>query len=125
MRHSLWALLWLCAVLLVSCSSDEMAGLNVQHSIKLHVRATVRPFDVGSDTRGVTDWTWADGDVIFLQFKNGDNYVRGHAVYKAADETWEVPSWEGALATKGICELVYFDGVSVTDKKHVALTPFI
>ena len=105
-----------------ACTADEVPLTSESaNSVRMRLCATVQPFDDAAPTRAGSEWTWEDGAVLYLQFHNGDNLVRGYAVYSASDDSWEVPSWAGTLASAGQCELFYFDGASAADKKAVTL----
>ncbi len=92
--------------------------------VTMHLQGTVTPF-TGDDgtTRAATDWTWQDGAVLYLQFYNGSNRIRGHAVYTKSTDSWNVPTWAGTIGTRDKCEVYYFDGADTSSKTNVTLEP--
>ena len=105
--------------ILSACSSDEMGQIEQTPSslpVNFHVR--LKSFDAA--TRAA--WKWADGSVVYLQFYNGENVVRGYAIYDESTESWSVPSWAGTLGSAGKCEFYFFDGVSTSGEDEVLLS---
>ncbi len=91
-------------------------------SARMSFHVNVAAFDAATaTTRAVTDWTWADGAVVYLQYYNGSSVVRGHAVYTLSTQTWEA-FWNGTLGSGGKCEVYFFEGASTSDKHSVTLS---
>jgi hypothetical protein len=89
--------------------------------VTMRLSGRVTPFDADGTTRAATDWEWQDGAVVYLQFFNGTERIRGHAVYTKSNDTWEVPAWAGTIGTKDKCEVYFFDGASTSNKASVTL----
>lgn len=130
MKTSIFKLmLGVVACLLAGCTttdfeeeaSEPAKQDEVLSSMKMNFRINVITFDSGQTaTRGDDNWTWKEGDVVYLQYNNGSSVIRGHAVYTASTDSWEA-FWNGTLGTTDKCEVYYFAGASTNDKHAVSL----
>lgn len=108
-----------------ACSSDvdeaviPVTTLNEEaemQSMPMCMYGGIMPFDATSSTRAdVSDWTWKNGDVVYIQFHNGESLIRSHAQYDAESQQWSV-SYSGTISQSDICEVYYFEGASAYDK---------
>jgi formylglycine-generating enzyme required for sulfatase activity len=126
-------ILTLCLLMAVvtACTNDEYENVadstsvavpDISTHVTMHLVGGVTPFTSGdSATRAANDWEWQDRAVVYLQFYNGTERIRGHAVYTKSTDTWEVPTWAGTIGTKDKCEVYYFDGASTSNKTSVTL----
>lgn len=66
-------------------------------------------FDASTRTSSTS---WEDGSKVYLQFKNGSNYVNGIAEYDASISKWTVEFY-GEIVSKNeqICEALFFENV--------------
>jgi len=123
MKKSLYILSTACLLLTGACSTenDDNRYSQEQHA-RLVLQTRVVTFtETDGATRAADTWQWADGDVLYMQYYNGNRRVSGHAVYTASKQTWEAYH-NGTLATAGACRLYYFQGASSADLRNVDLS---
>ncbi len=115
------------SLLLTACSIGD-AGEEWQEESQVEVRSARMNFQVNvsafdanqSSTRATEEWIWEDGAVVYVQFYNGSNLVRGHAKYSQSTNSWEA-FWNGTISGDDKCEVYFFEGASTSDKHKVSL----
>lgn len=115
-------------VLLVACTSnysyeelDDFTSVGKTSSLKMNFQVEITNFDTNASLRRAS-WTWKDETVVFIQYHNGGEIVRGHAIYKASTNTWDA-FFSGTLAKSDKCEVYYFDEASASNIMYVKLEP--
>jgi len=123
MKKSLYILSTVCLLLTGACSTENDDNRYSQEQrARLVLQTRVVTFtETDGATRAADTWQWADGDVLYMQYYNGNRRVSGHAVYTASTQTWEAYH-NGTLATAGACRLYYFQGASSADLRNVDLS---
>ncbi|MCR4918435.1 MAG: hypothetical protein K5928_01270 [Prevotella sp.] len=127
--------LFLAAALLTACTTelqqDESSAPRHHARLELQPRIVCFAENEGQGTtRADAGWTWPDGAVIYMQYYNGTERITGHAIYNAAEASWE-GYFNGQLAASGRCELYHLEGAAVNGTgatadrplQHVSLTP--
>lgn len=80
--------------LFVSCSSDGLIDTEEngkQDSAKENVYEMILNCPVpGFDGETSRATSWANGSVVYLEFKNGDEYITGKATYSTSTSSWTI-----------------------------------
>lgn len=126
-----------CCVSFWACSSDELSELEptipetpekVTHTIPMTLEGSVVGYDESSSSASIRTTilrtaarAWADGDKIYMTFKNGETIIPGFATYGTASG-WQI-SYEGDLptGTDMTCEARFFVNPSFASQFNVLL----
>lgn len=95
----------------VNSTTDEVADDLTEHTCEMTFSGDLENYE-GTATRAATT-TFVNGDVLYIRFKNGSNYISGSATYNSSTQKWQL-SYVGSLptTTNGTCTIYYFEGAS-------------
>lgn len=118
-------------LLLAACTSDEIIddvnynteNDTTEHVVPLILNVTRQHFDDEPQTRGEYSNEWEDGTMLYVQLKNGSNWISGTATYVKSVNMWAI-RYTGTIVqgTKQKCMLYYFVNPDRSDKDMVTFT---
>ena len=110
----------LMAIIVTACSTDITADkrkivVPTENGklMKIYFDVNLTTFK-GEGTTRSADWTWKNGDVVYIQYCNKGSRVYGHATYVDESKNW-TPSYANNLqdTEEDTCEVYFFDGGSI------------
>ena len=115
---------------LAACSEEEIPDqtgtleqqARTSHQAIMLLQAALPQFDAtASSTRAAESWN--DGDKLIVQFKSGNTWIDGQAIYQAATSTWNV-YYNNTLpeTDDGTCQLYFFENAGAYTFSSVPLT---
>lgn len=117
--------LFVAALLLIplACQNDgddaQPASTSGPVTYTMRFEGGITLFD-GQQTRGAEAWT--DGNVLYMQFTNGQKRTSGKATYTASTDKWKVEAAETLTAVdEEVCEIYYFEQPTSTSTTSVSL----
>lgn len=96
-----------------ACTSDDIEApiteSQTEHVIPMILNVTRECFDDEVQTRGEYTQDWEDGDILYISFLNGNQWVKGYATYIKRIKQWSV-QYSGELVKNENtpCKVYYF-----------------
>lgn len=107
---------------MAGCSAEEPPSAPVcdgPGTYTLRLIGSCTGFD--SPTRATVEW--ADGDQVYIRFKDDAGQVDGTATYKAAQGEWTIDTKRRLISEEGSCQTLYFENPTSATATAVSLSP--